>query len=100
MKLLAKTKRIGVKRILAKRDIVAVDPGNPFGGGTSAMPGGGSGGLGSSGGSAPRYEGPPPSGVGTSTQAHVCVECRRTFNHGNELRDHLRSEHYIRDTGI
>lgn len=82
---------------LSKRDIVATDPGSPFGGGVSSMGGGSSSGSGQAQEASPYHQGPPPAAAGAA-QIKRCGECGKTCADGSELEEHMRKDHYVRST--
>lgn len=61
------------------------------------MSGGSSSGSGSSQEASPQYQGPPPAAAGAS---HImrCNECGYNAKDGNDLEEHLRKEHFVRET--
>lgn len=85
-------------KVLSKRDIVATDPGAPFGGGVQSMGGGGSSsGSGTAAEASPNHQGPPPAAAGAS---HIirCNECGYVASDGGDLDEHMRKEHFVRET--
>lgn len=79
------------------RRITATDPGAPFGGGVSSMGGGNQSGSGQAQEASPTHQGPPPAAAGAS---HVlrCNECGYNAKDGGDLEEHLRKEHFVRQT--
>lgn len=84
-------------RPLSKRDINATDSGSPFGGGTVPMSGGGQSGSGSPGEASPNHQGPPPAAAGASHMIR-CNECGYMAKDGGDLDEHMRKEHFVRQT--
>jgi ferredoxin len=83
--------------LLSKRDLKATDTGAPFGGGVSPMSGGSQPGSGSAHEANPSHSGPPPAAAGAS---HIirCNECGKVCSDGGELDEHMRKEHFVRQT--
>jgi hypothetical protein len=82
------------KDIIASRDIVATDPGAPFGGGTQSM-GGSPGGYTSGNEASPMHQGPPPAATNPASTWN-CPKCNRMCDDAEELEKHMWDKHQIK----